>query len=177
MRYGLRCVPLERITSASSVASARTTANSCGQVSIALDRNENVYVADQWLHRISIFDKDGEFLDKWGSAGGGDGQLNQPFGIAFEGEENLCVVDSNNNRVQRFTKDGKFLQKWGEAGSGPGQFNLPWGIALDQMGNVYVAEWRNDRIQKFTANGEISGRIRLFREGCWRVQSTSRRWD
>src|SRR3989442_8060593 len=30
--------------------------------SIALDKDGNVYVADEWLNRISIFDKDGTFL-------------------------------------------------------------------------------------------------------------------
>ena len=124
-------------------------------VSIALDKDENVYVADQWLHRISVFDKGGEFLGKWGEGGQGDGQLNQPFGMAFDGEDNLYVVDSDNNRVQKFTRDGKFLGKWGEAGTGPGQFNRPWGITIDHKGDVYVADWRNDRVQKFTAEGEF----------------------
>ena len=123
--------------------------------SVVLDSNENAYVADQWLNRISIFDDGGEFVGKWGTGGQGDGQLNQPFGMAFDGEENLYVVDSDNNRVQVFTKDGKFLAKWGEAGNGPGQFNRPWGIAIDRRGDVYVADWRNDRVQKFTAEGEF----------------------
>ena len=123
-------------------------------VSIALDRDENVYVADQWLNRISIFDKSGEFLDKWGVGGSGDGQLNQPFGMAFDSENDLHVVDSRNSRVQKFTKDGRFLAKWGEYGSGPCQFNLPWGIAIDQEDNIYVADWNNHRIQKLTPDGE-----------------------
>ena len=124
-------------------------------ISIALDSDGNVYVADQWLNRISIFDKDGQFLAKWGVAGTDDGQLNQPFGIAFDRKEHLYVVDSQNNRIQNFTKDGQFLANWGEAGSGPGQFNLPWGVAVDDKGDVWVADWRNDRIQKFTADGEF----------------------
>ncbi len=125
-----------------------------GPISIALDGQENVYVADNWLNRISIFDNKREFLAKWGEGGSGDGQLDQPFGIAFDSDYNLYVVDSHNNRIQKFTKDGKFLDKWGEAGDGPGQFNLPWGITVDDNGDVYVADWRNDRIQKFTAAGE-----------------------
>ena len=124
-------------------------------ISIDLDRDENVYVADQWLNRISVFDKNGDFLHKWGGAGTADGQLNHPSGIAFDSEDNLYIVDGRNNRVQKFTKDGKFLAKWGEAGTGPGQFNLPWGIAIDHNGDVYVVDWRNDRIQKFTADGDF----------------------
>ena len=121
--------------------------------SIALDSSENVYVADEWLNRISIFDKEGNFLDQWGVTGSGDGQLRKPGGITFDKEDNLYVVDSDNNRVQKLTKDGKFLLKWGEAGSGDGQFNLPWGLTIDDRGDVYVADWRNDRIQKFSASG------------------------
>jgi len=51
--------------------------------SIALDGEENVYVADEWLNRISIFDKDGNFLSKWGKPGSGDGELNRPAGLAI----------------------------------------------------------------------------------------------
>src|SRR5205823_5167874 len=51
--------------------------------SIALDKDGNVYVADEWLNRISIFDKDGTFLSKWGKPGSGDGELNKPAGLAI----------------------------------------------------------------------------------------------
>ena len=122
--------------------------------SIALDSNQNLYLADEWLNRISIFNKDGEYLDKWGVAGSGDGEINRPACIRFDKEDNMYLVDSVNNRVQKFTKDGKFLAKWGGPGSGEGQFNLPWGLTFDSSGDVYVADWRNDRVQKFTAGGE-----------------------
>ena len=130
-----------------------------GPVSIALDGDGNVYVSDQWLNRISIFDKHGTFLAKWGEEGSGKGQLDQPFGIAFDKDYNLFVVDGRNHRVQKFTKDGNLLDMWGEPGNGPGQFNLPWGITVDENGDVYVADWRNDRIQKLTAAGEYLGEI------------------
>ena len=122
--------------------------------SIALDSNQNVYVADEWQNRISIFDKDGTYLDKWGVPGSGDGEVNKPAGMRFDKDENLYLVDSGNNRVQVFTKEGKFLSKWGEAGNGDGQFDLPWGINFDSNGDVYIADWRNDRIQKFTPGGQ-----------------------
>ena len=123
--------------------------------SIALDSRQNVYVADDWLHRVSVFDKDGVFLNKWGAAGSGDGQLDKPSGMGFDAEDNLYLVDSGNNRVQKFTKEGKFLAKWGSAGTGESQFNLPWGLTIDTRGDVYVADWRNDRIQKFSADGRF----------------------
>ena len=112
-------------------------------------------MADDWLHRVSVFDKDGVFLNKWGVAGSGDGQLDKPSGMEFDAEDNLYLVDSGNSRVQKFTKEGKFLAKWGQSGTGEGQFNLPWGLTIDTRGDVYVADWRNDRIQKFSADGSF----------------------
>ena len=123
--------------------------------SLALDKGGNVYLADEWLNRISIFTKDGAWIGKWGIPGSGDGEIDQPSGLAFDGEDNLYLVDTGNNRIQKFTRDGKFLAKWGWAGSGDGEFNLPWGIDIDSSGDVYVADWRNDRIQKFTPEGRF----------------------
>ena len=121
--------------------------------SIAIDKDGMVYVSDEALNRISIFDSKGQFLSKWGVKGKGDGEFYRPAGIALDKDENLLVVDSLNNRIQRYTKDGKFLEAWGRGGSNDGEFNIPWGINVDHLGNVYVADWRNDRIQKFDARG------------------------
>ena len=59
--------------------------------SIALDDQGNVYISDEWLNRISIFDKDGKFLSKWGKAGSGDGELNRPSGLAIRRRHPVCV--------------------------------------------------------------------------------------
>jgi DNA-binding beta-propeller fold protein YncE len=122
---------------------------------IALDSAENLYVTDEWLNRIAIFAKDGDWVGAWGVVGQGDGEFDKPSGIVFDAEDNLYLVDTGNNRIQKFTKDGRFLAKWGREGSGDGEFNMPWGIEIDAEGNVYVADWRNDRIQKFTADGRF----------------------
>ena len=76
--------------------------------SVALDKDENLYIADEWLNRISVFSKDGEFLSKWGSGGSGDGELDRPAGLAISPEQTVFVVDSRNSRVQKFSLDGKF---------------------------------------------------------------------
>ena len=123
--------------------------------SITLDRDGNVYVADEWLNRISVFSKDGDWIGKWGTPGNSDGQIDRPSGLAFDQDNNLCLVDSGNNRVQKFTKDGTFVSTWGTPGSGDGQLNLPWGIDIDSHGNVWIADWRNDRVQKFSADGRL----------------------
>ena len=129
---------------------------------VALDREGNVYVADEWLNRISMFDRDGEWRGKWGVKGSAPGEIDGPSGLAFDADDNLLLVDSKNHRVQKFTKDGQFLAAWGTQGSGPGQLNLPWGISVAPDGSVYIADWANDRVQQFTADGQY---LRQFGQG------------
>ncbi len=133
--------------------------------SVTLDREENVYVADEWLQRISIFDKNGKFLDKWGTPGNGDGELNHPSGMVFDQEDSLNIVDSFNDRVQKFTKDGTFLSKFGKKGSGEGELNFPWVITIDIQGNVYLADWENHRVQKFSPDGDFLATFGTFGTG------------
>jgi DNA-binding beta-propeller fold protein YncE len=121
---------------------------------IVVDSDENVYVTDEWLNRVSIFTKDGQFLRHWGKPGSGDGELHGPSGLAISSDGTIFLVDSRNHRVQKFTLDGRYLGQFGRFGSEPGQLNMPWGIALDKDGLVYVADWRNDRIQKFSPDGQ-----------------------
>ena len=121
--------------------------------SVALDRDENVYVADEWSQCISIFDRDGNFLDKWDIPGAIHGEPIRPSGVIFDQGDNLYVVDSVNDCIQKFTKDGTFLGKLDEWGSGKGQFNFPWGLTIDNQGDIYVADWKNHRVQRLSPNG------------------------
>ena len=123
--------------------------------SIALDSDENLYITDEWLNRVAIFTKDGDWLGSWGVVGEGDGEFSQPSGIHLDADDNVFLVDTGNNRVQKYTKDGKYISSFGSFGTGDGELNMPWGIDLDADGNIYVADWRNDRIQKFDPNGNF----------------------
>lgn len=123
--------------------------------SLALDSQENVYVADEWLNKITIFDKNGNLLSVWGTPGSEAGELMRPWGLAFDADECLWTVESGNHRVQKFTKEGKFLAGWGRKGTGEGEFDMPWGITIDDAGDVYVADWQNSRVQKLTKDGRF----------------------
>ena len=120
---------------------------------LALDDRGNLYLADEWLNRISIYTGDGEFVRSWGRSGSGNGELDRPAGLAINGDT-IFITDSRNHRVQKFSLDGSYIGQFGSFGSGNGELNMPWGIGLDKDGNVYVADWRNDRVQEFTADGE-----------------------
>ena len=120
---------------------------------IALDTDENLYITDEWMNRVSVFSSEGEFLTCWGAAGNGDGELSRPSGIALGSGGVVYIVDGLNHRVQKFTKDGEYISQFGRFGSGPGEMNSPWGIAVDAEGCVYVADHKNHRAQKFDADG------------------------
>ena len=123
-------------------------------VAIALDNDERVYVLDEWLCRVSVYDKDGIFIKKWGKPGRGAGELDSPGSLAFDRNGNVYITEELSHRVQKFTKDGEYILGWGEEGATQGEFNRPWGIAIDSCGDVYVADWHNDRVQKFSPEGE-----------------------
>ena len=78
----------------------------------------------------------GTFLLKWGSRGPGDGQFEQPWGVAVDSSGNVYVADKINHRIQKFDSSGNFLLKWGSEGTGDGQFKYKQGVAVDASGNV-----------------------------------------
>ena len=120
----------------------------------AVDSQGRIYVSDEYLNRISVFDASGGFLARWGGSGQEEGEFDTPSGVAFDSQDNLYVADTHNNRIQKFTAGGRFLLSFGAKGSGDGQFSMPWGVTVDAKENVYVADWGNDRIQKFSSDGE-----------------------
>ena len=120
--------------------------------SVALDKQGHVYVSDDWLNRISVFDADGNFQRNWGTSGSGQGEIDGPAGLAFDHEDNLYIVDSRNHRVQKFSKQGHFMASFGSSGTGPGELNTPWGITIDADNAIYVADWKNHRVQKFSVD-------------------------
>lgn len=113
-----------------------------------------VYVVDNGNDRVQGFDIDGNYIAQGGGTGSGDGQFNNPNGVAVGPDGSVYVADTGNQRIQKFDANGNYQAKWGSYGSGNGQFNFPAGVAVDPVtGAVFVADTLNHRIQKFTATG------------------------
>ena len=70
-----------------------------------------VYVTDTGNERVQVFDLDGGFLEMWGQAGTGEGQLLEPVGIAVHGET-VYIADSHNARIARYSLSGELLDPW-----------------------------------------------------------------
>ena len=103
-----------------------------------------------------MFDKDGNFVRKFGSYGEGPGELINPAGVTFLNDDELLVVDDSNGRIQQFNvQTGNFVKSFGEEGTGDGEFKRPEGISINNEGHVIVADCYNDRIQVLDKDGKF----------------------
>jgi sugar lactone lactonase YvrE len=127
---------------------------------VAVDGDDNVYVADGDNHRIAKYDADGVFLGQIGSQrGNGTGQFNTPQGVHVAANGDVYVADTVNDRIQKFIPDPQHLNLYvhaatfGGSGSGQGQLSRPTDLVVDDAGNIYVVEGGNGRIQKLNSDG------------------------
>jgi DNA-binding beta-propeller fold protein YncE len=148
---------------------------------VAVAPNGNRVIADSGNHRIVVVDGAGSEVAVFGSRcdlgagadGGcvdpdgagplqpGDGQFNEPWGVAVDADGAIYVADTWNGRIQVFDADGNFLRKWGyfnttngELGDGNALFG-PRGLAFDLAGNLVVADTGNKRIVRFRPDGQF----------------------
>jgi sugar lactone lactonase YvrE len=130
---------------------------------ITVDANGNVYVAEEFGHRISIFDANGQYTGSIGQEGAEAGAfLNRPNDVYAAPDGSLFVADTWNYRITHMTADGTVLQQWGQNYSvGFGAEATPtdgfWGprdVALDSLGQVYVSDTGNKRIRVYALDGD-----------------------
>ena len=112
-----------------------------------------IFVADEYNHRIQVINGDFTYSHSIGSEGTAPGQLNHPWDVALDGIANVYVANCSNDCIDVFTSDGKYLRRVGSRGSGNGQLNRPSSITIDTHNMVYVAEYYNHRISVFTTDG------------------------
>ncbi|BBH22131.1 hypothetical protein Back11_34760 [Paenibacillus baekrokdamisoli] len=127
---------------------------------VAIDRYDNVYVADINNNRIQKLDVS---KGSWETIGYGrgktPGKFKSPSGVAVDGDGNVYVADTDNHRIQKLNlsilqnhptnwQPGDEWEVIGYGmGSGLGQFYEPYDVTVDVNGNVYVADMSNNRIQ------------------------------
>jgi DNA-binding beta-propeller fold protein YncE len=135
--------------------------------SIAIDAQDNIYVADRGNRRIQVFDSDGKFLRQFTidvpvpadarpaignkpTATTGTMSPGAPWAICITPAPNqvLYASDAFPGRIYKLSLDGKVLGVLGKSGKQPGQFGWIHEIACPSENELYVAELLNWRVQK-----------------------------
>jgi DNA-binding beta-propeller fold protein YncE len=140
--------------------------------SIAIDAQDNIYVADRGNHRIQVFDPTGKFLrqividvpvppDARVAIGN---KTDHPSGARMPGSPwAICITppphqvlfssDAFPGRIYKLSLDGKVLGVFGKTGKQLGQFGWIHEIACPSENELYVAELLNWRAQKIVLEG------------------------
>jgi len=109
---------------------------------IAVDSQDNLYVADTSNRRVQKFDPNGVFLSQFGSEGSGDGEFMTAFNIAIGPDDSIYVGDYQEEtgfRIQKFDNDGSYLNQYTQ---GPDEVSgssfLAYGISAGPNGIIYT---------------------------------------
>ena len=174
-----KITPFGVVTTIAGLAGTSGSANGTGNaarfdypVGVAVDKNGNLFVTDNFSHLVRKITPDGTVTTFAGAAGingaangtGAAARFNGPWGIAFDTAGNLYVSDADGHAIRKITPDAVVTTLAGVPGV-PGttdglgtvaQFNGPGGLAVDSTGNVYVSDDSNHRIRKITPAGIVS---------------------
>jgi DNA-binding beta-propeller fold protein YncE len=122
---------------------------------IALDEQENIYVAEEEAKRIVVFDRAGNKIRSMVHE-----KLARPTGVAIDrARKRLYVADpatkaAPEHTVKIFDLGGKFLGTVGKGKGGcPGCLFFPTYVAVDKAGSVYVSSTMNARVDVFDPGG------------------------
>ena len=151
-----------------------TSARVWNPTGVAL-RAGNLYIAEQFGHRVRMVDLSGTITTFAGGGTGGDGgpassaSLGRPTSLAFDAPGNLYITETevNVSRVRRVDPSGTIETIAGTGASGfsgdGGPATLatfaqlsPWGVAVDSTGNVLLGDRFNNRIRRVTNNAPVA---------------------
>jgi len=166
-----RITPLGVVTTLAGTAGRNGYADGLGPAAqfsrplgLAVDENDNVYVADQTnnvIRKITPAGLVSTFAGTFGllsGAGHVDGpgstaKFMAPTGVTVDKNGNVYVADSDNFAIREITPSGYVTTlAGGSQGSADGrgssaQFNVPYGVAIDRNGLLYVADDNNNTIR------------------------------
>ena len=148
---------------------AATSAQLDWPVGLALDKRENLYIADTGDNRIRRVDHAkgtittvaggaGEFEGNTGDGGPArQALLSFPTGVAVAPDGTVVFTDTGNHRLRQVSPDGTISAlagsgRWGFAGDGlpavDAEFDGPEGVFLDSAGNLFIADTENQRVRE-----------------------------
>ncbi len=133
---------------------------------LAIDRWNNLYIADTRNHRVRRVDVRSGEIDTFAGTGkagfdgdGGsadDAKLNAPTALAIDSMGNIYIADTGNQRIRLIDRKGNIhtiagTGRRGYEGEGTKAknttLNNPMGVAVNSKGFVFIADTGNNRIR------------------------------
>ena len=140
---------------------------------VTIGPDGNLYVADNYNHRVQVLDKNGTFIKKFGENGTAPGQLNYPADLIFLPDGRLIVGD--NNYLNYFDSNGTFITRTNSSSAKQYVSLAPDGSIWsyqrlrDAGGNqiVYQSTVASGSRTAFTPEGDLiessNGKLRLWK--------------
>ncbi|SCY70582.1 NHL domain-containing protein [Alkaliphilus peptidifermentans] len=141
---------------------------------VAIDNNNNIYIADTGNHRIRKVDGKGIIttvagceLDGYSGDGGSAvlAKLSRPGGVVVDIRGNVYTNDYGNNVIRMITPEGLIYTvagsgKYGYEGDGRGAseatMDRPYGLAINPDGSMlYIADYGNNCIRQVDMKSKI----------------------
>lgn len=125
---------------------------------VAVDRNGNIFIADQGNNRIRRIDASTGLVSTFY----GDGTtavLNGPTGIAFDAAGRLHIADTRNNRVLRQNEAGS--PSFSVIADQSRGINRPRDLTVDSTGKVFVTCALTSQVMEVTAPNNSPGTARV----------------
>ncbi len=137
-----------------------------GAIQVAADDSGNVFICDQWNHRVRKVNKNTGIITTIAGNGvsgysGNDSaatnaKINQPSGICFDKHGNIFLAEYGNGTIRKIDAVSGIISLI--AGTGTRGFSGDGGPAtaaklrcadvfLDTFGSVYIADYENNRIR------------------------------
>lgn len=144
------------------------------EVDVSADRAGNLFIADQFNHRIRKIAPNGTITTVAGTGTmgySGDGglavnaQINTPTGVFADDAGDLYIADVGNQRIRKVDPSGIITTFAGNGVKGYGgdggpainaSFYNAVRVAVDPSGNVLVADQSNHRVRIITPGGIIT---------------------
>jgi DNA-binding beta-propeller fold protein YncE len=125
---------------------------------VAVDADDNIYIADAERGLVVVFDRNGGFLRYIGNFRG-EPQYARPTGMAIDREAHrIYLADTPRNLIFVLDLDGRVIKRLGRArdGSGYGEFDEPTEIAVNHE-HVFVLDARGTRVHVMNRGGNLLG--------------------
>ena len=148
-----------------------TSAQLANPVGVAVDSDGDLYLADNWNHRVRKVSH-GVITTVAGNAAMGfsgdngpaaSAQLVDPEGVAVDSAGNLYIADGGGNRIRKVSSgvistvagNGTYGLGSDHGPAASAQLWDPTGVVVDSAGNLYIADTGNSCVRK-VSNGVIS---------------------